>query len=139
MAGEDLGTIRGQMILDVRDAIESYTKVRQEHLSTVSALGSGAGALGAVGAAFTAAGVGLGAGLLDAAFAAGEFERKLDYFVAVGGPSAAKRYDDVREKALELGNDTIYSADQIADSFIELAKAGVDVEELLAGIGEAVS
>ncbi|AVR56922.1 tape measure protein [Microbacterium phage Triscuit] len=132
-------TWRAQMLLDVRDALDSYTKLRQEHLSTVSALGSGAGALTAVGAAFTAAGVGLGAGLLDAALAAGEFERKLDYFTAVAGPGAADQYDLIREEALRLGNDTIYSAGEIADSFVELAKSGVGVEDLLAGIGEAVS
>jgi TP901 family phage tail tape measure protein len=132
-------TWRAQMLLDVKDALQSYTQLRQEHLSTVSALGSGAGALAAVGAAFTAAGVGLGAGLLDAALAAGEFERKLDYFTAVAGPGAADQYDLVRQEALRLGNDTIYSAGEIADSFIELAKSGVGVQDLLAGIGEAVS
>lgn len=132
-------TWRAQMLLDVRDALDSYTKLRQEHLSTVSALGSGAGALTAIGAAFTAAGVGLGAGLLDASLAAGEFERKLDYFTAVAGPGAADQYDKVREEALRLGNDTIYSAGEIADSFVELAKSGVGVEDLLGGIGEAVS
>lgn len=138
MAGE-LGRITGQMILDVDQAIKSYTSVRQEHLSTISALGAGAGALTSVGAAFLGVGAAMTGGLVTAALAAGEFERKLDYFVAVGGPSAVDQYEAVRQKALELGNDTIYSADQIADSFIELAKSGVGVEDLLAGIGEAVS
>jgi TP901 family phage tail tape measure protein len=135
----DGGTWKAQFLLDAKDAFDTYTKLRQEHLSTVSALGAGAGALTSVGTAFTAVGVGLAAGLVQAAFAAGEFERKLDYFTAVAGPGAADQYDKVRQEALRLGNDTIYSADQIADSFIELAKSGVGVEELLAGIGEAVS
>lgn len=135
----DGGTWKAQIIVDAKDALEAYTKLRQEHLSTVSALGSGAGALTAVGGALAGAGIAMGAGLLQAAFAAGEFERKLDYFTAVAGPGAADQYDSIRQEALRLGNDTIYSADQIADSFIELAKSGVGVEELLAGIGEAVS
>jgi len=85
------------------------------------------------------AGIAMGAGILTAVKAAGEFERKLDYFTAVGGPDAAKNYDAVREKALQLGQDTIYSADQIADSFVELAKSGVGAQDIIDGIGEGVA
>jgi len=138
MANE-LGTIAGQIVLDIRQAAEQYTKLRQDHLSTVSALGAGETALRAVGQGFMRVGQGLGAGLVSAALAAGEFERKLDYFVAVGGPDAVEMYDEVHQKVLELGKDTIYSADEIAESFIELAKAGVPVRDTVDYIGEAVA
>lgn len=137
MANE-LGGIRGWIELDVKEAIKAYTEVRQEHLSAVSALNSGAGAIAAVSAGFITAGAGMAAGIMVAVNAAAEFERKLDFFTAVSG-ATQKEYDAIREKALQLGADTIYSADQIADSFVELAKTGVDTKDILDGIGEAVA
>lgn len=134
-----LGNIRGQMTLDVKQALAAYTSARQAHVSTVTALSTGAGALTTAGASMAAAGVAMGAGIMYAVNSAAEFERKLDYFIAVGGPGAADSYDVVREKALQLGADTIYSADQIADSFVELAKSGVGAEDIINGIGEGVA
>lgn len=136
---ESLGTIRGQMILDVKQALNSYTAVRQGHISTVTALSTGGAAIATAGAMIAGAGIAMGAGLLTAVNAAAEFERKLDYFIAVGGPGAADKYDEVSAKALQLGADTIYSADQIADSFVELAKSGVTAEDIINGIGEGVA
>lgn len=139
MAGESLGTIRGQMILDVKQALAAYTSARQAHVSTVTALQTGAGAMMTAGAAVAGAGAVMVGGFLAAVNAAGEFERKLDYFVAVSGPDAAKQYDAVRAKAIKLGADTIYSADQIADSFVELGKAGVSATDIINGVGEGVA
>lgn len=134
----NIGDYVARLTLDVSAAIKNYTEVRQAHISTVAALGSGAGALTQVGVGLTAVGAGLAGGLLLATNAAAEFERKLDYFSAVSG-ATADQYDMIREKALQLGADTIYSADQIADSFVELAKSGVGVQDLMNGIGEAVA
>jgi TP901 family phage tail tape measure protein len=134
----DLGGIRGWIELDVKEAIKAYTEVRQHHLSAVSALNSGAGAIAAVSAGFVTAGAGMAAGIMVAVNAAAEFERKLDFFTAVSG-ATQKEYDKIREKALQLGADTIYSADQIADSFVELAKSGVETQDILNGIGDAVA
>lgn len=136
---DTLGNIRGSIILDVKQALSAYTAVRQQHISTTTALSTGAGAIAGAGAAIAGAGVVMAGGLVAATMAAGEFERKLDYFTAVGGPNAVQFYDAVREKALQLGADTIYSADQIADSFVELAKAGVGAEDIINGIGEGVA
>lgn len=135
---ENMGDWKARLILDVSEAIQGYTKARQEHLSTVSALGQGAGTLTTIGTTLAAAGVGLAAGLAVAVNAAAEFERKLDYFSAVSA-ATQDEYEAIRQKALQLGADTIYSADQIADSFVELAKSGVSTKELLDGIGEAVA
>lgn len=135
---ETLGTIKGQMILDVKQALAAYTAARAAHVSTVTALQTGAGALNSVSMGIAAVGIGIGAGLMVAVNAAGEFERKLDYFSAVSNATQAE-YDAIREKALELGKDTIYSAGQIADSFVELGKAGVGARDIINGIGEGVA
>lgn len=139
MSDASLGTIRGQLILDVKQALASYTAVRQQHISTVTALSTGGAAIAQSGAMIAGAGVAMAAGFLTSVNAAAEFERKLDYFIAVGGPGAADQYDAVAAKALQLGADTIYSADQIADSFVELAKSGVDAQDIINGIGEGVA
>lgn len=136
--GDALGTIRGQMVLDVRQALNAYTQARQANISTVTALHTGGGALTSLGVGMTAAGVGMAAGILVAVDAAAQFERKLDYFTAVADTTQAE-YDQIREKALQLGEDTIYSADQIAESFIELGKSGVVAEDIINGIGEGVA
>lgn len=133
-----LGTIRGQMILDVKQALDSYTAVRQANVSTVTALHTGAGALATAGAAVAGAGALMAGGILTAVSAAAEFERKLDFFGAVSG-ATQKEYDAIRQKAIQLGADTIYSANQIADSFVELSKSGVSTKDILDGIGEAVA
>ena len=137
MADETLGTLRGRIVLEVNDAINAYTDVRKEHLSTISALGQGADALNQVGRGLLGAGVAIGAGLAISIGAAAEFEKRLDYFGAVSG-STAKQMELVSEKALQLGEDTIYSANQVADAFVELGKAGVGAEDLVNGVGDAV-
>jgi len=139
MVGETLGTIRGQMILDVKQALAAYTSARSAHITTITALHTGAAAMTATGAAIAGVGIAIEAGFLMAVGAAAEFERKLDYFTAVAGPEAAGMFDEVREKALELGADTIFSANEIADSFVELGKAGVSAEDIINGIGEGVA
>lgn len=133
-----LGTIRGQMVLDVKQAIAAYTAVRLANLNTVTALHTGAGALMAAGASFGIFGGLVLAGFKVAADAAADFERQLSYFGAVTA-STEEQMDAVRLKALQLGEDTIYSAGQIVDSFVELGKAGVTAEQIIGGVGEAVA
>src|ERR1044071_5958178 len=126
------------MILDVKQALASYTAARAAHVSTVTALSTGAGALTSVGQGMAVAGAGLAVGIGVAVNAAADFERKLDYFGAVSN-STQEEYDAIRQKALELGKDTIYSAGQIADSFVELGKAGVSATDIIGGVGEGVA
>jgi TP901 family phage tail tape measure protein len=135
---ESLGTIRGQLILDVKQALSAYTETRLQHLNTVTALHTGAGAMQQSGAAIAGVGGIMVAGFGMAVGAAAEFEKKLDYFGAVSA-STQGEYEAIRQKALDLGADTIYSANQIADSFIELGKSGVSAKDIINGIGEGVA
>lgn len=135
---ESLGTIRGQLILDVKQALSAYTETRLQHLNTVTALHTGAGAMQQSGAAIAGVGGIMVAGFGMAVGAAAEFEKKLDYFGAVSASTQAE-YEAIRQKALDLGADTIYSANEIADSFIELGKSGVAAKDIINGIGEGVA
>lgn len=132
-----LGTIRGQMVLDVKQALSAYTQARKAHISTVTALHTGAGALTQVGAGMVGIGTAMAGGILLAVDAAAKFERKLSYFSAVTGSTKAE-YESVRQKALQLGKDTIFSAGQVADAFVELGKSGITAEQIVGGIGDGV-
>lgn len=133
-----LGTISGTVRLDVRHAVASYALLRAQNASTLYAMRGASAAFIAFGKGATIAGLALVAVFAKAVTAAAEFERKLDFFGAVSNSTAAQM-DKVREKILQLGRDTIYSADQIAEGFIELGKAGVSAEQILQGVGEAVT
>lgn len=133
-----LGVIRGQVILDVKQAIAAYTAARAASVATVTALNRGGAVMARTGAVMTAAGLAMAAGLAYAVKKAAEFEKQLDFFGAVSNATEAD-LEKVRVKALELGRDTQYSAGQIADSFIELGKSGVKAQDIVDGIGEAVA
>lgn len=133
-----LGTISGQIRLDIRQAVAAYAALRAANAATIFALRGTSLAFLAAGSAATAGGVAIAAGFLYAIKAAAEFERRLDFFGAVSA-STVSQMDAVREKALQLGRDTIYSANEIADSFIELGKAGVSAEMIIGGVGDAVA
>lgn len=137
MAGT-LGTIRGQIVLDAKQAIASYAAVRAANVSTVTAMNRGGAVMTRAGLVMVAAGAGIAAGFTVAINKAAEFERKLDFFGAVSG-ATVEQMERISDTALQIGEDTIYSADQIAESFIELGKAGVDAEGIIGGIGAAVA
>lgn len=133
-----LGTIAGRIRIDVKQAVASYAAVRAANASTLYALRGSS-------AAFIAAGKGMAVGgaLMVGVFAAAvskaaEFERKMDFFGAVTD-ATAEDLQKVSDKALQLGQDTIYSADQIAEAFVELGKAGVSTQLIMEGVGDAVA
>lgn len=137
MAGT-LGTITGQIRIDVKQAIAAYAAVRAANIATLLALRSASTVFLAAGAAMGAAGLLIVAGFVKGIKAAADFERQLDFFGAVSN-STAEQMEAVRAKAIELGKDTIFSTGQIAESFVELGKAGVSAEQIIDGVGEAVA
>lgn len=115
----DLGTARGKIELD-------------------------ASSLGRASAAFASLGKGmLGFGAVAVgAFAyvaksAADFEKILSGVKAVTG-ATGDQMDILREKALTLGSQSIFSADQIAGAFEDLGKAGISVDEIIGGAADAV-
>jgi TP901 family phage tail tape measure protein len=133
-----LGTVYGQVQIDVKQAVTAYAALRAANASTLYALRGGSTAFLAAGAAIGGVGLLIGAGFAKAIKAAATFERQLDFFGAVSNSTAAEM-EAVRAKALQLGKDTIFSAGQIADSFVELGKAGVSADQIVNGVGDAVA
>jgi TP901 family phage tail tape measure protein len=134
----DLGTIRGRVEIDIRRAVASYAALRAQNARTVYALRGTGDSLVSTGKTMAVAGAGMVYAFGKVVMAAGEFERKMDFAAAVSG-TTGKEMQKLSDYALQLGQDTIYSAGQIADGFIELAKAGVSAKQIIGGIGAAMA
>lgn len=85
----------------------------------------------AMSLALTAPLVGLAA---TGAMAAADFEQSLNTMQTVSG-ATAEQMQDLSDTALQLGADTSFSAGQAAEGMLELAKAGMSTEEVMASIG----
>lgn len=133
-----LGSVLGQIRLDVRQAVAAYATVRAENARTLYALRGSSDAFITSGQNMALAGGGMVYAIGQMVTAAAEFERKMDFFGAVSG-ATADQLDQVSKYALKLAQDTIYSADQIAEGLIELGKAGVTTEQIMNGVGEAMT
>lgn len=66
--------------------------------------------------------------------AAAGFEESMNLIQTVGG-ATAEQMQAVQSQALQLGKDTSFSAGEAADGFLELTKAGFDVESSMGAIG----
>lgn len=133
-----LGTISGQVTLDIRPAVAAYATLRAQNARTVYALRGTGDAFVAAGKRMTVAGAGLLYVFGKAVGAAAEFERKMDFFGAITDTNSEKM-KELSAFTLQLGQDTIYSADQVAEGFIELGKAGVTAEGIIQGLGVAMT
>jgi TP901 family phage tail tape measure protein len=133
-----LGVISGRVQLQIGQAVAAYATLRAQNARTVYALRGTGDAFVAAGQRMTVAGAGLIYIFGKAVMAAAEFERKMDFFGAVTDTNTRKMAK-LSEFTLQLAQDTIYSAEQIADGFIELGKAGVSAEQIMRGIGKAMA
>jgi len=102
------------------------------------------GALRQIGAAavnLAAAGIAaLGDQLRTSIDVAANFESALFKFQAVAGDSLTKAglsFDDVKQKALQLGSSTQFSAQQALDAMTELVKGGINVKDVMGGATDA--
>lgn len=136
MAGS-LGTISGQVRLDVAQALAAFAAVRAGSASTAGTMTAAGTRMTMFGKASMVAGVAMVAAFGVAINAAADFEKKMDYFGAVNN-ATAKEMEAVRQKALELGRTSQYSAGQIADAFVEMGKAGVSVKDITGGLADAI-
>jgi TP901 family phage tail tape measure protein len=92
--------------------------------------------LAKVGVGMAAAGLGIAAGFGVAINSAANFEERISAVKAVSGATEAE-LDKIRQKALQLGSDTKYSATEAALAMEELVKAGLTVDDVLNGAAEA--
>lgn len=87
------------------------------------------------GALAAGAAIGVGIGLAVKAYA--DFDQAMSN-VAATGPEAAGRIEELSAKALEAGARTQYSATEAAGGLEELMKAGLSVDQAMAGLDGAL-
>lgn len=63
-----------------------------------------------------------------------DFEKGMSNVKAVSG-ATGKDFDALREKAIELGSDTAFSANEVAEAMAEMAKAGWNSQQIIDGMG----
>lgn len=63
-----------------------------------------------------------------------DFEKGMSEVKAISG-ATGKGFDALREKAIELGADTAFSANEVAAAMTEMAKAGWSSEQIIDGMG----
>jgi TP901 family phage tail tape measure protein len=136
--GGDLGTVRGKILIDATDA----KKGSEQAASAVEDFQKKADASNEKAkksAASFAKGYGLvvAGGIALAINAAKDFDQALADVSAAGGKDAAGQMDLIRQKALQLGADTKFSATEAAQAMEALVKAGLSVTDVLNGGADA--
>ena len=74
--------------------------------------------------------VGVGAAALKVA---ADFEQGMSNVKAISG-ATGEEFDALRDKAIELGGSTLYSATEVADAMTEMAKAGWSSQQIMDGM-----
>lgn len=137
MAGS-LGTIAGQVKLDISQAIAAFAAAKAASAEQGASLESAGKAIAGVGTVMTGAGLAIVAGFGVAIDAAAKFDQKMSYIQGVSH-ATGDEMDAVRAKAMELGKTGQFSAAQIADGFVDLAKAGVSVKDMTGEMSDAMT
>lgn len=65
---------------------------------------------------------------------ASDFESAMSNVKAISG-ATGEEFDELRQKAIDLGGSTAFSATEVADAMTEMAKAGWNTEQIIAGMG----
>lgn len=129
-----LGTAVGRIVLDYDGSGVADAEKDVEGLKKSS--GGTAKALGTVSTAAGVAGLAIAGGLAVAVNTAASFEQRMSAISAVSG-ATGKELDGLRDKALQLGKDTSFSASESAAAMEELVKAGISTKDVLNGAADA--
>jgi TP901 family phage tail tape measure protein len=134
MADYNLGTAHGVIEIDsntqgIDQAQRSMQGLQKTSQTTEQALDKTANTTGIAGAAI-AGGLGL------AVKTATDFEKRMSAISAVSGASAGD-LEKLRQKSLQLGAETSFSAGEAAGAIEELVKSGLSVPDVMNGAADA--
>lgn len=137
MAGAyDLGTAKGRIVIDNSDAIRATKQTEGAVDNMGRSARSSTTHLKAVSTGMLAVGAAAVAGFGFAVKTAADFEKGLSAVAAVSGATEGE-IDQLRQKALQLGADTKFSAAEAVGAMEELAKAGLSTTDILGGAADA--
>jgi phage-related protein len=136
MADYNLGTASGRIVVDGSGASKGFNVARRSagaffdvvkmRIDGVTALGRRMAVTGGTSVAA------FGAMIKTAA----NFQQAMSGVYAVAN-ATEKQQEQLRQKAIQLGKDTVFSASEAANALEELVKAGVPVEDILNGAADA--
>lgn len=125
----------GSALKDTKNDVENLSSAAGNSSGGFNMLQSvGTAAFAAVAAAGVAAVAGVGTFVSSSVTAAGAFESSVNGLAAVAGNAlgqAGFSFDDVKNKALQLGMDTAFSAQQSITAMTELVKGGVPIKDVM--------
>lgn len=130
----NLGTARGVIEIEYRG--DGAKQASADLRNTGTAADQAAQRTGKAGTQLATAGVVIAGGLALAVKSAADFEERLSAVQAVSGASAAEM-EQLRNKSLQLGKDTMFSASESASAIEELVKAGLSVQDVMGGAADA--
>lgn len=134
MAEYNLGSAKGRIVVDydgtgvdrAKEGIEGVGKTSQNTDAQLNKMATGMAVAGAV----------IAGGFALAVNSASSFEKRMSAISAVSGATGAD-LEAVRQKALQLGKDTAFSAGEAASAIEELAKAGISLPDIMNGAADA--
>lgn len=138
MSDFDLGTARGRIDLDASGAIKGSKQADSAFKSIDDGAQSASKSSTAVGTALVGFGAAAVLAFGVAVKASADFEKKISEFKSLGD-DYANNIDAIREKALQLGADTAFSAGEAADALVELGKQGLSTSDILNGAADATT
>lgn len=119
------------------DEFEAAMRQVQENIKNVEGRFSGLTKIGqelsGIGAKVAAAGAAMGAGLGFAVKTAADFEAQMSKVQALSGATEAD-FNRLRDAAIELGAQSVYSASEAAEGMQILAAAGFDTNQIIAAM-----
>lgn len=134
MADYNLGTARGVIEIEYRG---NGPQQAQRDMRGLGGAADDANArMSKAGTRLAGAGALIATGLGLAVKSAADFEKQLSNVAAVSGATDAEM-EQLRNKSLQLGKDTQFSASESASAIEELVKAGVSVQDVMNGAADA--
>jgi TP901 family phage tail tape measure protein len=134
VADYNLGTARGKIVFDVDRRGSKQASNEMDNLSAKA--GRSSKVIGTIGKVAAGGTLAIAAGFVLAANSAANFEQRISAIAAVSG-ATGESLQQIRDKALQLGKDTKFSASEAASAMEELAKAGLSTRDILNGAADA--
>lgn len=134
MAEYNLGTARG--VIEIEYNGNGVTQATRDMRGMGGTAMDSSEKMSRAGGQVATAGAVIAGGLALAVNSAADFEKRLSAVQAVSGASA-EEMEVLRDKSLQLGKDTQFSASESASAIEELVKAGISVQDVMNGAADA--
>lgn len=138
----DVGTAYGYLDLDVSGFSSGLKTAQTQFSSTVNGMTNQSNQMQSnIGDSMVKVGTAMTIGITVPLVAAGkqmwqtasDFEASMSQVGAITGATGSD-FDALRDKAVQLGKDTVFSSSEVADAMVEMGKAGWSSQQIIAGM-----